>query len=110
MALAEKIGVSYQMVQKYEKGVSEISISRLFQIAHALDMPVSRFIPDDEQIMVSESIGLYGTLSDDETELLSLFRKIKNKKLKHGLLMAIKGIAGLSEKRQAKKTKPRTIL
>ena len=109
MGLAERIGVSYQQVQKYEKGLSEISISRLSQIAHALNMPVSKFIPDDEKMMVSESISLYGTLSDDEVELLKLFRKIKSKKLKDGFLMAIKGMAELSEKRHSKKTKPRTV-
>lgn len=109
MGLAERIGVSYQQVQKYEKGLSEISISRLSQIAHALNMPMSKFIPDDEKMMVSESISLYGTLSDDEVELLKLFRKIKSKKLKDGFLMAIKGMAELSEKRHSKKTKPRTV-
>ena len=105
MGLAERIGVSYQQVQKYEKGASEISISRLSQIAHALNMPVSRFISDDEKTMVAESVSLYGTLSDDEIELLKLSRKIKSKKLKNGLLMAMKGMAELSEKRPIKKTK-----
>lgn len=105
MELAEKIGISYQQVQKYEKGVSEISISRLAQIADALNIPVNRFITGDEPVAVSESKSLYGTLSDDEIELLRLFRKIKSKKLKNGLLMAIKGIAELSEKRPIKKTK-----
>ena len=105
MGLAERIGVSYQQVQKYEKGASEISISRLSQIAQALNMPVSRFIADEEKTMVAESVSLYGTLSDDEIELLKLFRKIKNKKLKDGFLIAVKGIAGLSEQRDTKKAK-----
>lgn len=103
MELAERVGISYQQIQKYEKGASEISISRLSQIAHALNMPVSRFISDDEKTMVAESVSLYGTLSDDEIELLKLFRKIKNKKLKDGFLIAVKGIAGMSEQRDTKK-------
>ena len=41
-------------------------------------------------------------LSDDEIELLKLFRKIKNKKLKDGFLIAVKGIAGMSEQRYKK--------
>ena len=105
MKLAEKIGISYQQVQKYEKGASEISISRLSQIAQALNIPLSRFISDDEKTMVAESVSLYGTLSDDEIELLKLFRKIKNKKLKDGFLIAVKGIAGMSEQRDTKKAK-----
>jgi len=100
MKLAERVGVSYQQIQKYEKGGSEISVSRLSQIAEALSIPLSRFIPHDEDMKVSESVSLYGSLSEDEIELLKLFRKIKNKRLKDGLLMAIKGIGELSDRRQ----------
>lgn len=41
--LADLIGVTFQQVQKYEKGVNRIAASRLFDISLALDMPVSRF-------------------------------------------------------------------
>ena len=102
MELAERVGISYQQIQKYEKGVSEISVSRLSQIAHALNIPLSRFVLDEEKMMVSESVSPYGTLSDNEIELLSLFRRIKDKKLKDGFLIAIKSIAELSEKRDKK--------
>lgn len=102
MKLAGKVGISYQQIQKYEKGVSEISISRLSQIAHALNVPLSRFVLDEERMMVSEAVSPYGILSDNEIELLKLFRRIKDKKLKDGFLIAIKGIAELSEKRDKK--------
>ncbi len=102
MELAERVGISYQQIQKYEKGVSEISVSRLSQIAHALNIPLSRFVLDEERMMVSESVSPYGILSDNEIELLKLFRRIKDKKLKDGFLIAIKGIAELSEKRDKK--------
>ena len=106
MGLAERVGISYQQIQKYEKGVSEISVSRLSQIAHALNIPLSRFVLDEERMMVSESVSPYGTLSDNEIELLNLFRRIKDKKLKDGFLIAIKSIAELSEKRNKKMLKP----
>jgi len=102
MGLAERVGISYQQIQKYEKGVSEISVSRLSQIAHALNIPLSRFVPDEERMMVSEAVSPYGTLSDNEIELLSLFRRIKDKKLKDGFLIAIKSIAESLEKRDKK--------
>jgi transcriptional regulator with XRE-family HTH domain len=41
--LGEALGVSFQQVQKYEKGVNRISASRLEQIAGALDVPVTFF-------------------------------------------------------------------
>ncbi|MDP1759220.1 MAG: helix-turn-helix transcriptional regulator [Thermodesulfovibrionales bacterium] len=108
MKLAERVGISYQQIQKYEKGVSEISVSRLSQIAHALNIPLSRFVLDEEKMMVSESVSPYGTLSDNEIELLKLFRRIKDKKLKDGFLIAIKSIAELSENKDAKK-KPKAL-
>ncbi len=41
--LAELLGVTFQQVQKYEKGVNRIAASRLFDIAAALDLPAARF-------------------------------------------------------------------
>ena len=41
--LAELLGVTFQQVQKYEKGVNRIAASRLFDISAALDVPVGRF-------------------------------------------------------------------
>jgi len=42
-ALAEKCGVTFQQMQKYEKAANRISASRLFQIGMALDSPASFF-------------------------------------------------------------------
>lgn len=102
-ALAERMGISYQQVQKYEHGVSELSISRLAQISEALNTSVNTFIAGTDPVL-SESKSLYGALSDDEVELLRLFRKIKNRKLKAGILLAVKGIAELSGKKRTKRT------
>lgn len=45
--LADKLGVSFQQVQKYEKGANRVGASRLQQIATALDVPVTFFYDDD---------------------------------------------------------------
>lgn len=42
-ALSGKLGVTFQQVQKYEKGLNRISASRLFELAQALRVPVSYF-------------------------------------------------------------------
>ena len=42
-ALAQKLGVTFQMVQRYEYGLCRISASTLYMIAFALDVPVSYF-------------------------------------------------------------------
>lgn len=44
--LAEKIGVTHQQLQKYEKGVNRISAGRLVSIAEALNKPISYFFED----------------------------------------------------------------
>jgi transcriptional regulator with XRE-family HTH domain len=44
--LAEAIGLTFQQVQKYEKGSNRVSSSRLVDIANALDVSVSYFFED----------------------------------------------------------------
>jgi transcriptional regulator with XRE-family HTH domain len=44
--LGESMGLTFQQVQKYEKGVNRIGASRLFQIAKILDVPVQFFFEE----------------------------------------------------------------
>src|SRR3954465_15022021 len=41
--LGEALGITFQQIQKYEKGTNRISVSRLHQIAHVLGVPVGYF-------------------------------------------------------------------
>ncbi|TNE58784.1 MAG: XRE family transcriptional regulator [Alphaproteobacteria bacterium] len=41
--LGEVLGLTFQQVQKYERGANRISASKLFLIAHTLDVPVAFF-------------------------------------------------------------------
>ncbi len=108
--LAERVGISYQQIQKYEKGQSEITISRLYQIAAVLHIDPVSLLPTKE-MMIAESPPGYekgrskkvplsagGFIAKDEAVLLNFFREIKNKKIKNGLLMLIKGIAEAESK------------
>ena len=47
--LGDKLGVSFQQVQKYEKGVNRVGAARLQQIATALDVPVTFFYDGDSK-------------------------------------------------------------
>jgi len=47
--LGESMGLTFQQVQKYEKGVNRIGASRLFQIAKILDVPVQFFFEEAPQ-------------------------------------------------------------
>jgi transcriptional regulator with XRE-family HTH domain len=41
--LAEKVGIKFQQIQKYETGANRVSASRLWDIAVTLDVPVAYF-------------------------------------------------------------------
>jgi transcriptional regulator with XRE-family HTH domain len=47
--LGESMGLTFQQVQKYEKGVNRIGASRLFQISKILDVPVQFFFEEAPQ-------------------------------------------------------------
>jgi transcriptional regulator with XRE-family HTH domain len=44
--LGESMGLTFQQVQKYEKGVNRIGASRLFQISKILDVPIQFFFEE----------------------------------------------------------------
>jgi transcriptional regulator with XRE-family HTH domain len=44
--LGEALGLTFQQVQKYERGVNRVSASRLFDLARALDVPINFFYDD----------------------------------------------------------------
>lgn len=44
--LGERLGLTFQQVQKYEKGANRIGASRLHEISKILDVPVSHFFED----------------------------------------------------------------
>jgi transcriptional regulator with XRE-family HTH domain len=44
--LGEKMGLTFQQIQKYEKGTNRIGASRLFQLSQIMDVPVQFFFED----------------------------------------------------------------
>ena len=54
--LAEKVGIKFQQIQKYETGMNRVSASRLWDIANALGVQISFFFE-----------GLDGTQATDQT-------------------------------------------
>ena len=47
--LADAVGIKFQQIQKYETGMNRVSASRLWDIAHALDVPVTFFFEGMDQ-------------------------------------------------------------
>ena len=46
--LGAKVGLTFQQIQKYEKGLNAISSGRLYQFAMVLDVPPNAFFPSGE--------------------------------------------------------------
>ena len=47
--LAEKVGIKFQQIQKYETGMNRVSASRLWDISEALEVPVGFFFEGIEE-------------------------------------------------------------
>jgi|Deesub1362A_J573_1020465.scaffolds.fasta_scaffold00143_30 transcriptional regulator with XRE-family HTH domain len=101
MQLAEKIGVSYQQVQKYEKGVSKLTISRLKQIAGALGVTIGVFLDEEPaSTEAGEPVAGFRGLSKEEARLLMLFRRLDNRRLRTGFIDMLEDVVKLSQKRR----------
>jgi transcriptional regulator with XRE-family HTH domain len=84
--LGQTIGVSFQQVQKYEKGSNRISASRLEKIAAALHVPMSFFfedVPDKSaDINTAPSPDFLEVMSAAEgLALIKALMRIKNRKI-----------------------------
>ena len=55
--LGERLGLTFQQVQKYEKGINRIGASRLFEFSKVLDVPVSYFF---EEMPANVLVGRVG--------------------------------------------------
>jgi transcriptional regulator with XRE-family HTH domain len=73
--LAEKVGIKFQQIQKYETGMNRVSASRLFDVALALDVPVSFFFEGLDGAATAErpAVEPVGDLLSDK-EALDLVR------------------------------------
>jgi len=53
--LGEALGLTFQQVQKYERGVNRVSASRLFDLGRVLDVPISFFYDDMSEVTAANS-------------------------------------------------------
>jgi transcriptional regulator with XRE-family HTH domain len=100
--LAEMLGVSFQQLQKYEKGVSRISPARLQMMASALDVPISFFFEGAEGVtMLPEGetpaaafVHRMVAMSDGQ-QLARAFISISDSKLRRQITDLVESMARL---------------
>ena len=101
--LGDCVNLTFQQIQKYERGVNRISASKLFELAKSLEIDIGYFfngiresIADYQFEMAnnpvfSENNDNYAPEIDNETvELITNFKKIKDKKIKANILSFVK--------------------
>ncbi len=99
--LGDHLGLTFQQVQKYEKGVNRIGAGRLFEIARILGVPIDFFY--DGVAASTEGPGATAPpvmefVSSGEGLQLSLaFMKIKDPKVRKRVLDLVKSLANEEE-------------
>jgi transcriptional regulator with XRE-family HTH domain len=64
--LGESVGIRFQQIQKYENAANRVSASRLWDIATALDVPISFFFEGIDGQVADTGEARAGVLSDKE--------------------------------------------
>jgi len=72
--LGEKIGLTFQQVQKYEKGINRIGASRLFDLAQVLGVPVQFFFEEAPAAESSQSAQEGFAEKPDESSIVEFLR------------------------------------
>lgn len=104
--LGDSLGLTFQQVQKYEKGANRIGASRLFQISRVLGVSVSFFYEglsgdgeggEVDQAEVDQSVFELDMLSSSEgIQLNSAFFSIRDPKVRKKILELVKALGDAS--------------
>jgi transcriptional regulator with XRE-family HTH domain len=89
--LGRKLGLSFQQVQKYEKGVNRVGASRLQEIATALDVSVTFFYDSDDKTKEVESLLFLD--SAFSLRLLRAYSKIKHQAIQRQMVSLMEVVA-----------------
>jgi transcriptional regulator with XRE-family HTH domain len=93
--LARALGLTFQQVQKYERGTNRISASKLSDTARVLDTPISWFF--EEQGDASAATDGQGVSARERRDLLAAFARLPTPKLRRQVLDLVKGMTSGGE-------------
>jgi transcriptional regulator with XRE-family HTH domain len=97
-ALADQVGVTFQQLQKYEKGTNRVGAGRLAQIARALDVPITAFFdglarrPTDKQRANTAQLATLTALPT-APKLLKAFAQISDPVLQTNIINLVRALA-----------------
>ncbi|MDV6331245.1 helix-turn-helix domain-containing protein [Asticcacaulis sp. 201] len=100
--LAKQINLTFQQIQKYERGTNRISASKLYQIAHVLHVPIISFFDgysdtnagSGGQGPAFEPAGQGFLATEEGIELAEAFPRIRSPRHRRKIVELIKSLAG----------------
>jgi transcriptional regulator with XRE-family HTH domain len=93
--LGDSIGVTFQQVQKYERGQTRVGASRLTQIAKKLNIPIGEFFESVEAAKKGNSsaqTALQLLAQPLAIKLLQLFSDIPDRELRQSIVQLVENI------------------
>ena len=91
--LGEKIGVTFQQVQKYEKGTNRVGSGRLYQIASIFEVPVTAFFEGGDAPTRLKNSSPFDLLSDRVSlRMVQAFAEISDRKTRRALLALVESM------------------
>lgn len=96
--LADDLGLTFQQIQKYERGANRVSASKLYEIAKSLQSPVGYFFEGlvDANTGMSETGGVFVhdfLMTDEGLELATVFPRIGRAKVRRRILDLVRSMA-----------------
>ena len=86
--VAKAINVTFQQIQKYEKGTNGVSSIRLLQLANYLKVPVNYFFEDFSEYLINLNRSQEGHMNINYNFLIKLYSEFNNdQKLKFSKLL-----------------------
>ena len=94
--IAQAINVTFQQIQKYEKGTNGVSSTRLLQIANFLNVPVVYFFEDFKDYNPKDKEGISSDENLNYSFILKLFQNFSDTQ-KEKLLQVLKNTRNLEK-------------
>ena len=76
--VAKAISVTFQQIQKYEKGTNGVSSIRLLQLSNYLKVPINYFFEDFSEYLINIEKSKQGPLNVNYTFLAKLYSELSN--------------------------------
>ena len=96
--LADKLGVTFQQVQKYENGSNRVSAGKLFTIASILSVPITALFRGSEVAPETKKQSVFDQLAEPNTNrLVQAFAKIDREGVRSSVVRLVEVIAKISD-------------